>query len=37
MRDQEPTKALAQAAGVAFIGTVVLVASFWYFWVNTAW
>jgi len=37
MRDQEPTKALAQAAGLAFLGAAAIVASIWYFWTTTPW
>jgi hypothetical protein len=37
MRDEEPTKALAQAAGIAFVGSAALIASFWFFWTNTVW
>lgn len=37
MRDHEPTKALMEAAGVAFVMTVGIIASIWFFWTNTVW
>jgi hypothetical protein len=37
MRDQEPTRALMEAAGVAFVMTTGIIAAFWFFWTRTPW
>jgi hypothetical protein len=37
MKDVEPTKALGEAAGLAFVISVGLIASFWFFWTHTPW
>jgi hypothetical protein len=37
MRDQEPTKALMEVAGVAFVMTVGIIGAIWFFWTSTPW